>query len=285
MATASVKKRLGAALTIVVLRAGEALGQSAPPDNTEVSKETENPVSRQITVPLRYQADFSDGADYLVKSTFEIDQAIVPFRLNDDWELITRTKLPAEALPPKKAGDPWADGLGNGYTTFFLSPEHGREFFWGIGPVLSYPTTDTLLGTTKWGYGPSFAFVHKDESPWVFGLVANNIWTFDGATGGNATKQMLLNPFFSYHFGDGWALSSSPQITANWIATGAKWTVPLGGGISKVVRVGELPIKLEVAAYYNAIRPIASQDPWQLQATLTFVFPEQQARPVLTKAP
>lgn len=94
---------------------------------------------------------------------------------------------------------------------------------------------------------------------------------------------MLLNPFVSYHFGEGWALSSSPQIMANWIATGNKWTVPVGGGMSKVVRIGGLPLELD--AYCNAIRPIANQDPWQLQATLTFVFSEQQARPVLTKGP
>jgi hypothetical protein len=124
---------------------------------------------------------------------------------------------------------------------------------------------------------------HKDAGPWVFGLVANNIWTFDGATGSNATN--MLNPFFGYHFGDGWALASSPEITANWIASGNKWTIPVGGGVSKVVRLGELPFKLEVAAYYNAIRPTASQDPWQFQAKLTFVFSEQQTRSVLTKEP
>jgi hypothetical protein len=48
----------------------------------------------------------------------------------------------------------------------------------------------------------------------VFGLVANNIWTFDGAARSGATNQMLLNPFFSYHFGDGWAFTSSSEITA-----------------------------------------------------------------------
>lgn len=162
----------------------------------------------------------------LTKSTFEVDQAVVPFRLNDDWSLITRTKLPAEALPPKNAGDSWADGLSNGYTTFFLSPEHGRDFFWGAGPVLYYPATNSTLGATKWGSGPSVAFLYKNTGPWVFGVVANNIWTFNGASGSNATNQMLLNPFVSYHFGDGWALSSSPEITANWIANGTKWTVP-----------------------------------------------------------
>jgi hypothetical protein len=281
-----MKKRVAIVLPFALLWAGQALAQAtAPLTNNEVSKEAENPVSRQITLPLRYQADFLDGADMLTKSTFEVDQAIVPFRLNDDWSLITRTKLPAEALPPKKTGDSWTDGLSNGYTTFFLSPEHGRDFYWGIGPVLYYPATSAMLGATKSGSGPSVAFIRKDAGPWVFGLVANNIWTFDGATGSNATNQMLLNPFFSYHFGDGWALSSSPEITANWIATGNKWTIPLGGGVSKVVRVGELPIKLEVGGYYNAIRPTASQDPWQFQATLTFVFSEQQGRPVLRKEP
>ena len=65
----------------------------APINNTDFSKETENPVTRQITLPLRYQADFLDGADRLTKSTFELDQAVVLFRLNEDWSLITRTKL------------------------------------------------------------------------------------------------------------------------------------------------------------------------------------------------
>jgi hypothetical protein len=90
-----------------------------PVANTDFSKETENPVTRQITLPLHYQADFLDGADKLTKPTFELDQAVVPFRLNDDWSLITRTKLPAETLLPKNAGGSWADGLSNGYTAFF----------------------------------------------------------------------------------------------------------------------------------------------------------------------
>jgi len=133
----------------------------------------------------RYQADFIDGADKLTKDTLELDQAVLPFRLNDDWSLITRTKLPAEALPPKNAGNHWVDGLDNGYTTFFLSPEHGRGFYWGAGPVLYYPATNSTLGTTKWGSGPSVAFVHEDAGPWVYALVANNIWSFSGGPGSN----------------------------------------------------------------------------------------------------
>jgi hypothetical protein len=215
-----MKPRMALILAVAALWSGRALSQSAPPATaTDISKEAENPVTRVITLPLRYEADLLDGPTHSTKETFEIDQAVVPFRLNDDWSLITRTKLPYEAQPPKKLGESWADGLSNGYTTFFLSPEHGHDFYWGVGPVLYYPT---------------------------------------------ATSSAL---------GDGWSLGSSPNITTNWLASGGKWTVPAGGGFAKVVRLGAQPIKLELDAYYNAIRPKASNETWLLQAALTLLFP------------
>jgi hypothetical protein len=66
----------------------------------------------------RYEAELQNGTNKATKDTVEIDQAVVPFRLNDDWALITRTKLPMEVLPPKKLGDHWVDGLSNGFGGF-----------------------------------------------------------------------------------------------------------------------------------------------------------------------
>jgi hypothetical protein len=272
-----MKKRMPAVFAMATLASGQSLAQSAAlVSDTELSKEIENPVTRRITLPLRYEADFLDGPYKTTKETFEIDQAVVPFRLNEDWALITRTKLPAVVQPPKKLGDHWAAGLSNGYTTFFLSPEHGEGFYWGLGPVLYYPSaTNSTVGVNKWGSGPSAAFIKEDESPWVFGAVANNIWSFGGPPGSSdRTNQLLLNPFVSFHFADGWSVGSSPNITTNWIASGGKWTVPVGGGFAKLVRLGEQPIKLDLDAYYNAVRPKASNETWLLQATVTFQFPE-----------
>lgn len=267
-------KRVIAALPLAALWSGQAIAQSSGPiSDTDLSKETENPVTCQITLPLRYEADFFIGPYDATRDIFEIDQAVVPFRLNDDWALITRTKLLVEAQPPKDLNGHWVDGLSNGYTTFFLSPEHGQGFFWGAGPVLYYPASSSALGGYQWGSGPSVAFLHEDASPWVYGAVINNIWTFGGpSNSSDRTNQLLFNPVVSYHFADGWALSSSPSITANWIASGGKWTVPLGGGFSKVIRLDKQPIKLALEAYYNAIRPNAGNDTWSLQATLTFIF-------------
>ena len=163
----------------------------------------------------------------------------------------------------------------NGYTTFFLSPERGEGFYWGVGPVLYYPSaTNSTLGVNKWGSGPSEAFSRTETTRGCSDAVANNIWSFGGPPRSSDTNQQPAgNPFISYHFGDGWSIGSSPNITANWIAKGEKWTVPVGGGLSKTFRIGEQPLKLALDAYYNAIRPNSGNDTWLLQATLTFIFP------------
>ena len=57
-----MRKRVVAALTIAALWTSQSLAQSAPPSDTELSKEAENPVTRYITLPLRYEADIWDGA-------------------------------------------------------------------------------------------------------------------------------------------------------------------------------------------------------------------------------
>jgi hypothetical protein len=261
------------AQTMAVTNAAASATQAS---NDDLSKEAENPVTLKITLPLRYEAEFNDGAYRATKSTFELDQAVVPFRLSDDWALITRTKLPDYAQPPKKLGDHWESGLSNGYTTFFLSPAKGNGFYWGAGPVLYYPTaTNAALGVNKWGSGPSVAFVFKNsDSPWVFGAVANNIWSFGGPPGSSdRTNSLLINPFVSYHFGDGWSVGSSPNIAANWLSkAGQVWTIPVGGGVSRTFRLGNQPMKAAIDCYYNAIRPQASFETWFLEVTLTFLF-------------
>jgi hypothetical protein len=72
--------------------------------DTALPKDTENRVTRQITLPLRYEADFLDDPTGATKEMFSIKWAVVPFSLNDDWAPITRTKLPGAVQPPKKLG-------------------------------------------------------------------------------------------------------------------------------------------------------------------------------------
>ena len=59
-----MKKCFTFGLIAAAFWSGQAVAQTPMPiTNDDFSKETENPVTRQITLPLRYQADFIDGAD------------------------------------------------------------------------------------------------------------------------------------------------------------------------------------------------------------------------------
>jgi hypothetical protein len=277
MANRFAARLMASLLVLLALGGSETWAQSqAAIDDTELSKDSENPVTRQITLPLRYEADFAYGATESTKENFVINNAVVPFDLNEDWALITRTKVPLIVQPPKKLGQSWQTGLTNGYTEFLLSPEHGQVFYWGIGPTLYYPSMTSTLGVNRWGSGPAVGFVKKDESPLEFGGVATQVWSIGGPSNGGTdrTNQLILNPIVSYHFDGGWSLSSSPTITANWVASGGKWTVPLGGGVSKTFHIDDQAVKLAFDSYYNAIRPVAGQQTWLTQVTLTFLFPK-----------
>ena len=244
---------------------------------TQLSAEADNPVSRNIVLPLRYQMQADDGYYKENQDTFKLSQALIPFVLDDDWALITRTDFPLVSQPPKKKDDQWATGLENSYTTFFLSPEHVGSLFGGIGPVLYYPTaTRSAIGVNKWGSGPSLGIVYKPDPSWQFAVVVNNIWSFGGPPHGSDRKNsLLLNPMASYYFGDGWSISTSPNITSDWLSRpGEQWTVPIGGGLSKTFHIAHDGLKLSLDAYYNTVRPQPDHDTWLAQITLTLVLPK-----------
>ena len=85
---------------------------------------------------------------------------------------------------------------------------------------------------------------------------------------------MLIQPFLNYNLPEGLYLTSSPVITADWEAAGGqKWTVPLGGGVGKIFRIGTQPMNGQISAYYNVVRPDNGAT-WQLRVQLQLMFPK-----------
>ena len=85
---------------------------------------------------------------------------------------------------------------------------------------------------------------------------------------------MLIQPFVNYNLEDGWYLTSAPIITANWNADSSdQWTVPVGGGFGKIIKVGKLPINLQLQGFYNIEAPDAAGD-WSLRFQFQFLFPK-----------
>ncbi len=112
------------------------------------------------------------------------------------------------------------------------------------------------------------------QGPWVFGALMNNQWSV-GGWGDKAVNAMVSQPFVNYNLPAGWYLTTAPILTADWKAdkAGDVWTVPIGGGVGKLFRVGKQPINVQLAAYGNVAKPDFGPD-WQLRFQVQFLFPK-----------
>lgn len=249
-------------------------GAAAADDATELAKKLQNPIADLISVPFQNNANFDYGPNHGTQNILNI-QPVVPFHITENWNLITRTILPLVSQPSLQPGGGSTFGTGPTVFTAFLSPkETVNGWLWGVGPVFQIPTaSSSKLGSNVWGGGPSAVAVRTD-GPWVYGALINNIWSFGGTSGPGGSRYSVLTaqPFVNYNFGGGWFVGTSPIITANWYASGGKWTLPLGAQGGRLVKLfDKLPVNFSAGAYYNAIQPEVGPN-WQLRTQVTFVF-------------
>jgi hypothetical protein len=133
--------------------------------------------------------------------------------------------------------------------------------------------------------GPA-AVVLTMQGPWVLGVLANQQWSVAGDSARRGVSQLLIQPFVNYNLPDGFYLTSSPVITANWMAdSGNQWTVPLGGGFGKLWRVGKvgLSVNTNLSAYYNLEKPQDAAD-WSLRFQVQVLLPNQEGTVSQAKA-
>jgi hypothetical protein len=100
-------------------------------------------------------------------------QPVIPLKLTEDWNVITRLITPVINQPALLTGGESAFGLGDLNPSFFLSPARPGAVIWGLGPTFMLPTaTDSQLGSGQWSMGPA-AVGLTIQGPWVFGALAN----------------------------------------------------------------------------------------------------------------
>jgi hypothetical protein len=145
-------------------------------------------------------------------------QPVIPVSLNTNWTLINRVIVPFIHQDDVIAEGSSETGLGDTTASFFFSPAKPGigGLIRGVGPAFLFPTaTDDLLGTEKWGAGPTGVFLWQKHG-WTYGALVNHIWSFAGENDRPALSQTFLQPFLSYATKTKTTLSLNSESTYDW---------------------------------------------------------------------
>jgi hypothetical protein len=258
---------------------GETSDRSVPDDrdlsSSELNRELTNPVSSLWSIANQFNNFELNNGHWNNNWNF---QPVLPVSLTKDWNLITRPVMPFYNIVPHETspGEFARDaGLGDLALVELLSPAHSGNWILGAGPTAIFPTaTSFFTGQGKWQLGPSVVAGYLTKQFFI-GVFPQQWWSIGGEHGKPDTNQMNLQPIAAIFFGEGWSVGYSGNILADWTAPSEDvWTVPVGLALSKVVKFGRLPVKLQLAVQYMPVHPRISGQEWNVQVSITPVLPK-----------
>ncbi len=239
-------------------------------DAQELAKQLSNPVASLISLPFQSNFDFGMGAGSGWRYTLNI-QPVIPVSLSPKWNLISRTIVPI-IHQHNVANLGTQSGLGDITQSFFLSPTDSKRFIWGAGPVLLIPTaTDELLGTEKFGIGPT-VLILKQREAWTYGILANHLWSVAGDDSRASVNSTFLQPFLAYNTRDAWTFGLNTESSYDW--TGNHWSTPIHVTVSKLVRLGKQPVSFGGALRCWATSPAGGPEGCGIRIIVTPLFPK-----------
>jgi len=255
----------------------------------ELARQLNNPVSNIWSLTFQYNHSLLKG--FPAEGTEDQDvlnfQPALPLHMTEKWNLILRPVVPFifnhPVLSPRidpNTDEIYADfndesGLGDIALVTLLSPAKlDSRFLWGIGPTFIFPTASKdELGQEKWQAGPSAVGLWMGKE-WILGVFPQHWWSFAGNGDRSSTSFTNIQYFIWRMLPGEWQLGMSPNITMNWEADqDNRFTVPVGLGVGKLVKLGRLPVKIQLQGQYSVIHPDDYGQHWNFQLQVTPVIP------------
>lgn len=247
-----------------------AYAQPASTSTSDLAKKLTNPVASLISVPFQYNYDANMGLDKKGTSNSLVVQPVIPLKLNNSWNYIVRPVVTFESLNNVNGFS--GTGAGPVVVETFFSPNSSNGLIWGVGPVVSTPAlSGTNFGTSQTGVGVSAVGLIM-KSPWTVGLLTYNTWNAGGSAVNGTANNLFYQPFVSIVTPGAWTYSLNTQSTFNWDARRAE--NPLNATVSKLVKIGDVPVSFQVGARYYLSSVPGGPSGWGGRASMTFLFPK-----------
>ncbi len=277
MKKTSISRLSGSAAAAMILSTGCHMETAMADGGAQAAKDLANPVAAVYTVPVKLNTGqeigpTDDGNRYFIEA-----QPVIPFSLNEDWNLISRTLLYYIHQDDVLPGSGSQQGLGDTVQSLFFSPKKPTEdgWIWGAGPVFLLPTaSDDLLGKEKWGAGPT-AVGLKQEGPYTYGLLVNHIWAPVGDDDRENVSTSFVEPFFLYTSPNLITYEFTAESTYDWKES--EWAVPFNITVKKLLKLGGNKGYVNVGGgvrYWLESSSYGAEG-WSFRLDATFLFPRK----------
>ncbi len=284
---------------------------SKPSEQTEGKQPSMEEISKQINNPLAdlwslvFQNDYSLYEGEITDEHREINvtlfQPVLSIPIGEKLNLLNRpifSYISAELPKPPTGFDPknleeiplsggpsigtlsqfldWDRDTSFGDFIFLsmLGPATKEGFLWGGGLTTMWPTaSDDTLGSEKYSAGPAAVAVYMGKK-WTIGLFGQHWWSYAGDDDRSDVNKTNIQYFIKYALPNHWSIGMAPNITANWESdSDDRWTIPVGLGVSKMVKFGKLPVKIGFEVQYAVVQPDIFGMDWNFRFTFTPVIP------------
>lgn len=245
-------------------------------DKAELAKQTQNPIAALYSVPIQFNWNQKMGPSNRGIQTVTNIQPVLPFSINEDWNLISRTILPViDQRSMVRGGAADKSGVGDILQSVFFSPkeETARGWIWGVGPVFLMPTgSDDLLTQDQWAAGPT-AVALKQIGGLTFGALGNHLWSLEGKPSDDREKinASYVQPFVSYTNANYTTFGMNSESTYDWQAK--EWSVPINLMVTQLLKVGGQPLTIQAGPRYWVDSTRNGAEGWGFRTAVTFLFP------------